>query len=163
VIRYRQFGLIVFCWLLMPVLFSSCKEKQKISASRYNDLIVDEVQRATSRMTTFYSTTDGAESLNALNSFLEASKDRISNLDSYRDDASLRDEGLKILDFYSGLCADKNQKLVDLTNGEYYSREDSVQTIRVLTDIVKESNRMNKSFTEIQERFAQEHGLLLVK
>lgn len=142
----------------------SCDRGADLSASRYNDLIIDEVHRANQKMTQFYTgPTDEPESHDALVSYIEMSRDRLANIGAYKDDNSLHEEAVKMIDFYRGLCDSKNIELIDATSGSFYTRQDSAKAILLLTEIVKENNRMNRSFEEVQQSFADRHGLLLVE
>ena len=150
--------------LALGLFLGACNNSTSRTAASYNDRVVGEVQRASVRMANFYAL-DSKEDveLEALITFLAATRERLERLDPFEDDPSLRDQGLAMMDFYEGLCQQENRRIMELAGGEVYAREDSVEVQRILASILVEEKNRNDSFAQVQRRFADEHGIVLVK
>ena len=153
---------LVFVLCLFSIVLGSCKQRE--SAASYNDRVIAEIHRASERITDFYTGKDKHDGqLDALESYMAGAEDRLEGIGFFRDDQTLLNAATELIEFYGGLCSEENRELVDLVSGNYYTPDDSVAVQTLLTGIIKEDNRHNQEFTEIQASFARRHGVILVR
>lgn len=154
----------LFGFLVLTALSGGCRKGDDIPVSAYNDRIVSELERASRRMAAFYAGPEmDTAHLAILEQYIQATRLRVSAIPPYREDPGLRDEAVNLLDFYERLCMEQSRSLVNLTGDQYYTIEDSLLVRRIVASILVEENRYNSRLRESQERFAREHGLLLVR
>lgn len=153
---------LAFVLCLFSIVLGSCKQRE--SAASYNDRVIVEIHRASERITDFYTGSDKHDGqLDALESYMAGAKDRLEGIGYFHDDQSLLNGATELIEFYGGLCSEENRELLDLVSGNYYTQDDSVAVQALLTGIIKEDNRHNQEFTEIQASFARRHGVILVR
>ena len=166
----------IFFFLLMTVNVIACKQSVKgtngvtyKSPVQYNDYIVGRQTTLMKNIVDFSKASevnlDSAEKM--LDSYVNETTNmiyEIKGMPPYKGDSSLRDAAVRTFSFYKKVFEDDYKQIIRLNiDGESNTEEGTEKMKRIVEDISKEEEKLDKAFHNAQSEFANKNNMKLME
>lgn len=161
--------------LAVTTVFIACKESVKgengvvyKDPAQYNDYIVTRQTSLVKKVMDFGETAqtnlDAADSLLAVyEKQTIAMIAEIKGMPPYKGDSSLRETAIKSFSFYKQVFGNGYKRLIDIRkNGGDETEEGVAEMNRIVEDLSKEEEKLDRAFHTAQRNFASKHNMKLM-
>lgn len=164
--------------LLIPVIvfMTSCssksgdKKSDKITfetAIEYNDFIVKLQEKTIRKTLALGEVLVKGDSLAIHKSFDEfgtqakASLDELKKLDTFEGEAELRDNALKLFQFYVTIYEKDYKEMIDLVTKKEISEKDLKRVDEIVAKVAADETQFDAGFAAAQQTFAKKHNMII--
>jgi len=164
--------------LPLVVFITSCnpkgeeKKSEKTtfkSAIEYNDFIVKLQEKTIRKTLALGEVLQSGDSVAIQKSFTEfgeqakASLAELKTLDSFEGDSELKDNALKLFQFYVTIYEKDYKEMVDIITSKNSTKKDAERVDVIVAKVSAEETKFDAGFASAQDAFAKKHNMKILK